>query len=456
MNKTSEKRVTLFVTPMSSFLTTFMSSSVNIALPSIGNEFAMDAVLLSWVNTALILASAIFLVPFGRLTDIYGRRRFCIYGISSFTGASLLVGLAKSPLILILGRILQGIGAAMIFGSSVALLISVFPAWERGKVLGINVTAIYLGLFLGPVLGGFLTQQFGWRSIFWANIPLGLMLLTLIFWKLKREWVEAKGEKFDLVGSILYGFMLLMLMYGFSLLPASSGIGFFLLGIVGVLIFVKWELTVDTPVLDLRLFRMNRVFAFSNLAAMINFSATHAVTFLLSLYLQYIKELSPQNAGLVLVAQPVVQATFSSFAGRLSDRVKPQNVASTGMALTVVGLLPFTNLSNTTSLGFIIASLALLGLGAAFFSSPNTNAVMGSVERKIYGVASGTRGTMRLIGQMLSMGITMLLFTLYMGRVQITPAFYSLFLGSVQTAFGIFAILCFCGIFASLVRDKKT
>jgi MFS family permease len=202
------------------------------------------------------------------------------------------------------------------------------------------------------------------------------------------------------------------------------------------------------------LFRKNTVFAFSNLAALINYSATFAVGFLLSLYLQYIKGLAEQSAGFILVSQPVVMAVFSPFAGRLSDRIEPRLVASTGMALTAAGLFLLTFLNENTALGFIVAILVLLGLGFALFSSPNTNAVMSSVEKKFYGVASGTLGTMRLTGQMLSMGIAMLIFAVYVGEVQITAQYYPPFLSGIRAAFFIFAVLCFGGVFASLARGR--
>ncbi|MFQ6124430.1 MAG: MFS transporter [Candidatus Heimdallarchaeota archaeon] len=455
MNKGSDKGAVFLVTILSSFVTPFIESSVSIALPSIGYEFVLDIVILNWVATSYFLAAAIFLVPFGRLADIYGRKKYFTYGVSCYTGASLLAVLSGSALVLIGARFLQGIGAAMIFGTNIAILTSVFPPGERGKVLGIIITTVFLGQLSGPYLGGFLTQQFGWRSIFLFNVPLGLIMIIVIFWKLKGEWAEAKGEKFDLVGSVIYGLMLLGVMYGFSQLPEIRGVWFILMGIIGLYIFVKWEIKVECPVLEITLFRKNRVFAFSNLAALIYFSATYATTFLLSLYLQYIKELSPQNAGLVLVAQPMVQATFSPIAGWLSDRIEPQRIVACGMTLTVVGLSLFMWLNKKTPIELIITGLAILGLGAALFSPPNFNVVMGSVEKEVYGVASGTRGTMRLLGQMLSMGITILLFTLYLGRVQITPELYPLFLRSVRALFIIFAGLCFWGgIFASFTRSK--
>ncbi|MEM3061735.1 MAG: MFS transporter, partial [Candidatus Bathyarchaeia archaeon] len=205
-------------------------------------------------------------------------------------------------------RFFQGIGAAMMYGTSVAILASVFPIGKRGGALGVNVASVYLGLSSGPFLGGFLTQNYGWRSIFLLNVVLGLMIVPLIVWRLKGEWAEVKGEKFDYVGSIIYGLSLLEIMYGFSKLPEMSGIWLALIGILGILLFVVWEVRTKTPILDIDLFRNNTIFALSNLAAFINYSATFAVTFLLSLYLQYIKGFDPQTAGLVLMAQPVMMA----------------------------------------------------------------------------------------------------------------------------------------------------
>lgn len=448
------KNSALLVAAMASFLTPFMGSSINIALPSIGREFAMDAVLLSWVATSYLLAAAMFLVPFGRMADIHGRKRIFTYGMLVYTASSFLSAVATSGIMLISFRVLNGIGSAMIFGTGVAILTSVFPPRERGKALGINVASVYLGLSLGPSLGGFLTQHLGWRSIFLINVPLGLMVIAVVLWKLKGEWAEAEGEKFDFTGSIIYSLTLVAIMYGISLLPSVQGALLVLIGILSLSAFVRWEMKVESPVFNINILRDNKVFALSNLAALINYSATFAVGFLISLYLQYVRGFSPQDAGLILVSQPIVMALFSPSAGRLSDRVEPRIVASAGMALTTMGLFLFTFLNENTPLGSILTSLVLLGFGFALFSSPNTNAVMGSVEKKYYGVASATLGTMRLTGQVLSMGIAMMIFAIYIGRVQITPEYYPLFLKSMKSAFAIFAVLCFGGIFASLARGR--
>ena len=448
------QKAVLLVATMASFLIPFMGSSVNIALPTIGKEFAMDAVLLSWVATAYLLAGAVFLLPFGKIADIHGRKIVFKYGVVIYTASSLLSALSVSTIMIISARILQGIGGAMVFSTGVAMLISVYPVGERGRALGINVAAVYLGLSLGPFLGGILTQYFGWRSIFMINVPLGLVIIASILWKLKGEWAEAKGDKFDLSGSIIYGLAIIALVYGLSLLPAMLGIWVILAGILGILIFIWWETKVANPVLQMALFRNNTVFALSNLAALFSYSATFAVAFLLSLYLQYIKGFSPQNAGLVLVSMPAVQALFSPLAGRLSDRIEPRIIASVGMGLTTIGLGLLIFLGQNTAIEFILVSLAILGFGFALFSSPNTNAIMSSVNKRYYGVASATLATMRQIGMTFSMGIAMLIFALFIGRVEITTEYYPSFLAGMKMAFVIFAALCFGGIFASLARGR--
>jgi len=342
----------------------------------------------------------------------------------------------------------------MIFSTGMAILTLVYPVTERGRVLGITVAAVYLGLSLGPFLGGFLTQHLGWRSIFLVNVPVGMAVMAAVFLKLKGEWAEARGERFDWFGSVIYSLALISIVYGLSLLPATRGAWLIAAGTVGMAVFVRWEMKAASPLLTMNLFRSNAAFTFSNLAALVNYSATFAVTFLLSLYLQYIKGFTPQHAGMILVAQPLVMTIFSPFAGRLSDRREPRVVASLGMGFTAAGLALFTFLDAGTHRGLIIAGLVVLGFGFALFSSPNTNAVMSSVDRKYYGVASAMLGTMRLTGQMMSMAIAMLIFALHIGNARITPEYYPLFLQSVKTAFTVFAVLCFGGIFASLARGK--
>jgi len=450
----SNKIIVLIVATVAAFLTPFMSSSVNIALPSIGKEFGMTAVALGWVATSYLLTTAMFLVPFGKAADIYGRKKVFGWGALIYTVASVLSTASHSTAFLIGSRVLQGIGGSMFYTTGVAILTSAYPPGERGRVLGINVSSTYIGLSLGPVLGGFLTQHLGWRSIFWFHGILGAALVVLVFWMLRGEWAEAKGEAFDMTGSVILGLTLVAVMFGFSILPRILGGGLIAAGLAGAFVFVRWELKTEAPVLNMNLVRRNTVFAFSNLAALINYSATFAVGFLMSLYLQYLKGLSPQKAGLILIAQPVVMALFSPLAGKLSDRIEPQRIASVGMGFCAAGLFLLSFVGRQTALVYVGAALVVLGFGFALFSSPNTNAVMSSVDKRYYGVASAMLGTMRMTGQMLSMGVAMLIFAVYIGRVRIMPSNYPQFLAALRIAFLFFTALCAGGIFASLARGR--
>lgn len=453
-DNTNAKIPALVIAIIASFLTPFMGSAINIALPSIGNEFLTDAILLSWVPTSFLLAAAIFAVPFGRIADIYGMKKVFTYGMIIFTISSLLSAVAPSAVSLISFRVIQGIGSAMIFVTGLAIVTSVYPPHERGKAIGFTIGAVYVGLSLGPALGGILTYILGWRSLFYLMVPIGVMVIALILWKLKGEWAACQGEKLDIPGTILYSLALLTFMFGFSELPGIIGIITILIGAIGLAAFVMLELKVKVPVFNMKLFK-NTTFAFSSLAALINYMATFAVVFFLSLYLQYVKGFDPQTAGFILVAQPVIMAVLAPVAGKLSDKYEPRIIASIGMALTTIGLSFFIFLDMSTSILFIIMGLIILGCGFGLFSSPNTNAIMGSVERRFLGVASATVSTMRLIGQTLSMGIAILILSLLIGKVMITADNIPDLLGSIQTAFTVFTILCFIGIFVSLAGKKK-
>lgn len=451
-----DKRAVQLTMALSSFLTPFSGSSFNIALPSIAGEYGLSAISMSWASLAYLLSSAMFLIPFGKVADMYGRKKVYLYGIVVFTVASGLLAVYPSGSTIVALRALQGVGSAMIFGTGVAILVSVHGPEERGAVLGINAAMVYVGLSVGPSLGGFLTTGFGWRSIFLVNVGVGLLIIATTLLKVEAEWVEGASRSFDIRGSAMYSLMLLVLMYGMSMLPNAGAYPYILGGLILLGAFIYYETRVENPILDVNLFLSNRAFSFSNLAAFINFSATYAMTLLLSMYLQYIKALDAQQAGLVMMASPITQAIISPVAGRLSDRVEPHKIASVGMAVTTLSLLPFMFLGEGTPLSYVAGSLALLGVGLALFTSPNTNAIMGSVGRRFYGVASSTVGTMRLTGQMLSTGVAMTLFAINLGGSQIVPELYPLLLSSVKTTFTIFFVVCIPGIAASMVRGRLT
>lgn len=448
------RKAATLVAALSSFIGPFMGASVIVALPAIGAEFSMGAVMLGWINTAYLLAAATFLIPFGRLGDIYGRKRIFSAGVFLLLISSILLATSTSSGMMILFRVLQGFASSMIFATSLPILMSVVPGEERGKAIGLTVAAVYLGLSTGPFVGGFITQQLGWRYIFWINVPLSLLLLTVTTFLLKGDWSAEERSRFDLRGAVILGAGLLMTMYGFTTMPSYSAALLVVLGIIALAIFVKYEQKVASPLVEVSHFRDNAVFAFSNLAALINYAATFAVGFMLSLYMQKVRMLTPQVAGTILIAQPIVQAIFSPVAGRLSDKVEPRTLASLGMAVICVGLLMLTVVSLTTPIAYIIACLVLLGFGFALFSSPNTNAIMSSVSRSHYGFAGATVSAMRQIGMMFSMAVVTVTMTLFIGSSEILSANAEQFIVSCRYAFALFALMCFGGIFASLARGN--
>jgi EmrB/QacA subfamily drug resistance transporter len=451
-------RWVLIICSFSAFVTPFMGSSVNVAVPVIGRSLSMNVLLFNWITLAYNLSSAVFLLPLGRLADLKGREIIFKFGLAVFAIFSLGCALAWSPYSLIGFRLLQGVGGAMIFGTSNAILSASFTQQERGKVLGIYNTVMALGMVLGPALGGVITQVFGWRALFGIVAAIALLNTGFGFTQLRNTPVESKA-KMDYTGSFVYLVALTLLTLGFSSLPSHKGWWYMAVSVVGMIVFGIIELRSSSPSLDIRIYKGNLPFVFSNLATFLAFSASFAEVVILSLYLQNIKGMRPDQAGMVFMSQSVAMVLFSAYAGKLSDRISPGRVAAIGIGLLGVGLCAFIFLSPATPIWFIVACVAIIGLGFAFFISPNTNAVMSAVERKEYGVASGALATMRQVGQMVSMGIIMMLFNIILGATtritRITPDSYGPFLRCSRIGFTVFTVLCVLGVFSSLARGSS-
>lgn len=454
MDNKTIKNTVLITVVLGSFLIPFMGTSINVALPSIQRELLLDAVLLSWIPTAFILANAALILPFGRLADIYGRKKIFLYGVIAYTFASFLASIAPSGILLLIFSFLQGIGCSMIFGTGVALISSVFEPKERGKAYGIYVASVYTGIFSGLILGGLMIQNLGWRSIFVFNVIFGILLTAIVLVEVKSDWAGSKGEKFDILGSLLFFFIIIALIQGFSNLVSDTGKYLLLGGFLGTIVFLRIEKKLKYPLLKTSIFK-NRIFTISILSILVINLGTTAITFLLSLYLQYLKLISPASVGFILVLQPLTVAIISPFAGRISDKIDIRIITSIGMAITTIGLFSFIFLNGNTSIGFIITGLILVGTGLALFSSPATNAAMNSVGKKIYGAASATVSTMVFTGQVLSMGVVILIFAIYLGNVQIIPQYYTLFLKSTNIAFIIYTLICFLATFTLLLMGKN-
>lgn len=442
----------LLVVALANWVAAFMTTSINIALPTIQTEFALNAVALGWLPLSYILATAVFLLPFSKVADIYGRRLLFVLGLLVVFVSALLMVFADSYAWLMLCRMAQGVGSAMIFATSTAIVTLVYPPHRRGYAMGIMVMAAYLGQTMGPVLGGVIVHNIGWRYLFVFAAVYMFVNIVLDRWLLRRaEWREgAKG--FDWRGSLVYGASLAAVLMGLSWLPTVQGIVLFVGGSIGMVGFMWWETHTPVPILELSLFRSNRVFALSNLAAVISYVAVWGVTFLMSLYLQFIKGLNAQTAGLVLITGVALQAGFSPVAGRLADRIQPRWLASFGMGLCVLGLLALSFLGTATPYWYIVLAVCLLGTGYAFFSGPNQSSIMGSVERRQVTVAGASLGTMRVVGQALSIALATLVLAVVVGREEIRPADYPQLLTATRITFAIMTVLCVIGTVVSLVR----
>ncbi len=445
----------LLVVAITSFMGTFLVSAVNIALPSIEHSFSLSALQLSWIITSFILGTALFMLPAGVWGDNSDNRKLFKLGLIVFTLASALCFVAPSGTWLIAARFLQGVGTAFSGTTGQAILVSSFPPERRGRVLGISVSAVYTGLALGPLVGGIITQQFGWRFLFLIAVVLGVFTIIISIFYLKSEKKKDRVvKKTDKLGTIIFMTGLTTLVYGSAQIPSAIGWTLMAISLVLMLLFWRIESRAENPLLNTSLFTKNRLFTYSNLSALINYTATFAIVFFLSLYLQKIQNLSPRQAGAVIIAQPIMMAIFSPIVGRLSDKIQPRYFATLGMAMCSIGLALLAFLSHDTPIAYIVGILVWVGLGFALFSSPNMNTIMSSVERKHYGQASGLASSMRVFGQIISMSIITLLISINFGSQSVEAVPDELFLKAMKWGFMIFATIGIPGIYFSFFRGN--
>ncbi|MHA1221849.1 MAG: MFS transporter [Candidatus Heimdallarchaeaceae archaeon] len=440
----------------SSFITAFSGSAFTLAAPSMGAELNISTTNLSWIMTIYILATAMFQIPFGKVADIYGRKKIYFIGMVIFSLSALILSFMNSAIAIIIMRFIQGIGGALIFATGMAILTSLFPSTKKGFAFGINIGSVYLGLTVGPSLGGFLTDSLGWRSIFYSIVPFGLIIALLVIFALKGEWKIEQTEKFDWVGSIIYTISLFMLLYGFRSLTEYYGYILVGVSILTSSIFIWWELRNNNPIIQLRLFKSNRFFSFASLAAFTYYASTATTTFILSLYLQNIRKYTALIAGLILLSRPIFQAILSPIGGIISDHIDHRIITTLGVFSGLIGLFLLIFLQSNTPLFIIILSLSFGGIGFGLFSSPNANSIMSAVSRKEYGVASALIGTMRTVGQTISSGLVTLIFAVFIGELPVEASTYeNLFLKSSKIAFIIFTIICLVSLLFSFLRGSN-
>lgn len=449
------QRAALLVAVLTAFLTTFSASCMNMSVPNMESDFQVSAVAIGWVITAYIITTAAMSVPFGKIADAKGRRKVMLVGVAGYAIASLCLVFVPTFSLMIVFRIIQGMFASMLFATNNAILISVYPPQKKGQMLGISISSTYVGLAAGPVLGGLLNHNVGWRSIFVITAILAVIAFVLAFRGVPRIPVEEGHKKPDVLGNILFIAAIVVTLYGLSNL-SSFKFGWFILlaGLVIGVLFVMFERKVEDPVMRISMFTKCKAFTFSNFAALLNYASTYAISYLMSIYLQMVKGFDSQVAGMIMVSMPLVQAIFTPYMGKLSDRVAPSKMASIGMGVCAISLVIFATLGENTSLVVVIIALLIAGIGYAVFSSPNTNAILSLVRKEEYAVANSILSTMRTFGQSMSMAIVTIIVGFTLGNVALEHSSPADLVKTMHIMFVICVIMCVAGVILSLQRRK--
>jgi len=443
---------------------TFMSaldgSVVNTVLPVVRGTFGSDVATVEWVVTIYLLVVSGLLLSLGRLGDLRGHKAVYVFGFAVFVVSSALCGLAPNVTALIAFRALQALGAAMLFANSPAILTKNFPAAQRGQALGLQATMTYLGLTVGPSLGGWLTVQFGWRSVFYINVPVGslALLLSLRFIPRVAERAAEHGERFDLVGAATFMSGLVALLLGLNQGHAwgwTSPAILILFAVATLLLgaFLIIERRVPSPMLDLSLFQ-HRLFSAAVGSAVLNYICLYSITFVLPFYLIQGRGLNPAQAGLLLTAQPLIMAIAAPLSGTLSDRIGSRALSTLGMSILAAGLFLLSRIGPDTPLSSVAVALAVVGLGIGIFISPNTSALMGSAPRHRQGIASGVLATARNVGMVLGVGLAGAIVTTILTQGQAMGSTTALFEG-VSAAFLVASGVAGLGILTSAVRGTS-
>lgn len=452
-----ERWLILVAIGVGTFMSALDGSVVNTLLPVMAMDLHATIAGIEWVSTVYLLVVSSLLLGFGRAGDIYGNKKLYVLGFVVFVIGSALCGLAPSALALVGLRGIQAIGAAMLFSNAPAILTKSFSPQQRGRALGALGTFTYLGLSAGPSLGGWLAGTFGWRSVFYINVPVGALAITMALIFIAHDPTEGKKEQFDLKGAILFMLGLVSLLGALNEGHAMGWMdaritGMFAASVVMFAAFVYVELHTQSPMLDLTLFS-DKVFSSTTISALLNYSSVFSVLFALPFLLIQGRGLTAQHAGLILTAQPIVMAIMAPMSGALSDRIGSRIPATVGMAILTGGILFLAATIQMSSLGLVALALGIIGLGVGLFVSPNNSALMGSAPRHRQGIASGVLATARNFGMVLGIGISGAVFTTMMARHADTTQLAAMIV-SVRMVLFVAAGLAAVGTITSAVRPK--
>jgi EmrB/QacA subfamily drug resistance transporter len=416
------KWLVLLTVGVGTFMSALDGSVVNAILPVIQAYFKTEVATVQWVVTIYLLMVSGLLLAFGRLGDLRGNKNVYVWGFVIFVIGSALSGFSPTPGFLIASRAVQALGAAMLFANSPAILTKTFPGAERGRALGLQGTMTYLGLTTGPFLGGWLASRFGWHSVFFINVPIGLFATWLSWRTIPDDRPSEHRERFDLYGSTTFMAGLVILLFALNRGQAWGWSSPLILGLLTasisiLLLFVRIELRTPAPMLDLALFR-SRVFNTAAISPILNYIAIYSLLFLMPFYLIQGRGLTSAQAGLILTAQPLVMALMAPFAGTFSDRIGAQIPTTLGMSVMAGGLFMLSRLTPDSPLAYVIIGLAVSGLGSGMFVAPNNSALMGAAPRNRQGIAAGVLALARNVGMVLGVGLTGAVFTTVLAQGQ--------------------------------------
>ena len=447
------------------------STIVILALPNMLQDLHSDLIRMTWVIIGYLIVNTVLQLTFGRMADMFGRVKMYNLGFIVFTIGSVLCGFALSDTMLIASRLVQGVGGAMLAANAMAIITEVFPPEQRGQAMGINAITWGGGSVIGPVLGGLILAITSWRWIFLVNLPIGIVGTLAAYLLLHDIAPNPRGERFDLIGAVLFCIGLICLLFGLigsvgAGLLSPSVLTFLALAVVAFSVFVLWERRVPYPALDLHLFN-NRQYGFSVVAATLQSLAIFAVNFLLIFYLQGARGYSPLTAALLILPLPVFTSIIGPLGGRWADRAGGAIPATIGLVIQVAALLVLVFLSPTTPYGILALALSLMGLGGALFWSPNTSTTMNAAPRNRLGVASATLNTMRNVGMVCSFAVALavaaasmppaLVNAVFLGTVgHLQPTIALAFTSAMSHAFIASIFICVIAIFFSVVRKGKS
>jgi EmrB/QacA subfamily drug resistance transporter len=447
---TLQKWLILFSVSVSIFMATLDGSIVNIALPVIARELTASISSVQWVVTSYLLTISVLLLVWGKISDMYGKKKIFLFGFIIFTLGSVMCGYSQNLGFLVFSRVVQAVGASAMMALSQGIVTATFPPQERGRALGINGTTVAIGTLVGPSLGGVLVHMSGWQTIFFINIPVGIIgcIMTVLIIPEFRERTE--NSKFDVKGSLLLAFCIMFLFLGllflqdniitlYTFLPLLS------IAIILTIYFLKYEMRAANPLLELSLFR-SHVFSLGIVSAFLSFVAAFSTNLFIPFYLQYILGFNTLRAGLLISFNPATLAIFAPISGWLSDKISYKPLTAIGLSLNTIAYLIFTTVNSATPPAKIALLMALLGFGSAMFQSPNTSSIMGSVKRNQLGVAGGMNALFRNLGMVSGATLSVLLFNA-ITKMDVN-SFAGIMTGSTAVSFmkGFRAVLIFAAL----------